>query len=137
MVKCGVRVQSDDVRLLGAAVRIRRMTGEFNDKVMRLFAERLTRARERAGYKDAEEFAAILGVSGARYRYWERGESAPRLEMFTRICEALKVSPNYLLPLAIKHATQKGKTPAKVKRAPVRLKRAATPVRRNGGHLPS
>lgn len=65
---------------------------------MQTFAERLTEARERAGYKSAESFANVLGMNGPAYRKYERGTSEPNFETLTRICELLECTPNDLLP---------------------------------------
>ena len=37
----------------------------------------------------------------AAYRRYERGDSMPPLDKLTRICQALVVTPNYLLPDAV------------------------------------
>lgn len=68
--------------------------------IMKTFGKRLREARERAGYKSAQQFAGILGQEPHTYRHWERGESEPDFEMVTRICEILKVTPNELFPIA-------------------------------------
>lgn len=78
------------------------MSSEFETKVMKTFSERLKAAREAAGFEEAEDFANALGVTGARYRHWERGDAKPDLTLLTRICQLLDVEPNYLLPLALK-----------------------------------
>lgn len=82
------------------------MSSEFEAKVMKTFSERLKAAREAAGFAEAEDFANALGITGARYRQWERGNARPNLALLTRICQLLDVEPNFLLPLAVR---KKGK----------------------------
>jgi len=67
---------------------------------MKTFADRLARARINSGYKSAQSFAHSLGVEPHAYRKYERGESEPNFETFTRICELLQLTPNELLPHA-------------------------------------
>lgn len=74
----------------------------FEDQVKKALSKRLKRARLDAGYRFANEFAAVLGMEDATYRTYERGEHLPDLPTLTRICKLLNVEPNFLLPLAIK-----------------------------------
>jgi transcriptional regulator with XRE-family HTH domain len=67
-------------------------------KIMIAFGKRLKAARERGGYRSAEKFAQVLGMESPAYRKYERGESPPNLETLTRICQLLRITPNYLLP---------------------------------------
>lgn len=90
-----------------AVTTLRRMSSEFEAKVMKTFRERLKAAREAAGYDEAEDFANALGVTGARYRQWERGKASPSFTYLTRICQLLNVDPNYLLPFAVKKSKKK------------------------------
>lgn len=83
------------------------MSSEFESKVMKTFRERLKAAREAAGYPEAEDFANALGVTGARYRQWERGKASPSFTYLTRICQLLDVDPNYLLPFAVRKQSGK------------------------------
>ena len=76
--------------------------------VMQRFHERLKRARRRAGYVHAKDFADSLNVEAPTYRQWERGQASPDLVMLTRICKALNVEPNELLPLAKRKKGPKG-----------------------------
>lgn len=76
-------------------------------QIMKTFGSKLRGARERAGYKSAQQFAGALGAEPHTYRHWERGEAEPDFEMLTRICELLDVTPNELLPLA---AQRRGKS---------------------------
>jgi len=79
-------------------------------QIMKTFGRRLRDARERAGYKSAQQFAGILGQEPHTYRHWERGEAEPDFEMLTRICELLDTTPNELLPVAAQ--SQSGRSSA-------------------------
>lgn len=70
------------------------------DKIISMFGKRLRLARERAGYTSAQRFAEVLGLEPHTYRHYERGESEPNFETFTRMCELLDVTPNDLLPFS-------------------------------------
>lgn len=74
---------------------------KFNAEVMKSFGSALRTARVNAGFKHAKTFAETLNVPEHRYRAWERGEYTPNLMTLTRMCRALKVEPNVLLPLAV------------------------------------
>ena len=89
------------------------MSSEFEAKVMKIFSDRLRAAREAAGFEEAEDFANALGVTGARYRQWERGNARPNLVLLTRVCQLLDVDPNYLLPLAVRKKPKKSDPSAK------------------------
>jgi transcriptional regulator with XRE-family HTH domain len=91
-----------------AGDRVRHMDSGFDAKVMKAFCDRLRAAREAAGYAEAEDFANALGVTGARYRQWERGNARPNFTLLTRICQLLDVDPNYLLPFAVRKKSKKG-----------------------------
>ena len=71
-------------------------------QIMKAFAKRLKVARENAGYRSAESFANVLGMESHAYRKYERGDSEPNFETFTRVCELLDITPNELLPYAAK-----------------------------------
>lgn len=86
---------------------LRHMDSGFEAKVMKTFCDRLKAAREAAGYPEAEDFANALGITGARYRQWERGNARPNFTLLTRICQLLDVDPNYLLPFAVKKKPRK------------------------------
>ncbi|MEE5993090.1 MAG: helix-turn-helix transcriptional regulator [Oscillospiraceae bacterium] len=45
------------------------------------------------------EFAQKIGVSKGCVVRWEKGDSAPNIEMLRKICETFHVSANYLLDL--------------------------------------
>jgi DNA-binding XRE family transcriptional regulator len=68
-------------------------------QVMQLFGVALKKARKRAGYRSAEQFAKKLELEPATYRTYERGESPPNLQTLTRICAELRCTPNDLLIL--------------------------------------
>lgn len=72
-------------------------------KTMTLFAERLKTARA-AKYRSAEAFADFMGIHPHRYRKYERGETQPPLELLRRMCAALDVSIEYLVPTEHKAA---------------------------------
>jgi transcriptional regulator with XRE-family HTH domain len=78
------------------------MSGEFEENVKKDFGRLLKAAREAAGFKTAADFASILKVEPARYRYWERGQAMPDIGTFARICNQLEVDPNSLLPRAVR-----------------------------------
>lgn len=68
--------------------------------IMKTFGNRLKKARSKAGYASAQQFAGVLGIEPHTYRKYERGASEPNYDTLTRICELLDVTPNHLLPLA-------------------------------------
>ena len=69
------------------------------DRIRRVFGKVLKTARE-SKYRSAEQFAHALGLEPHTYRKYERGETEPNFETLTRICEALEITPNDLLPNA-------------------------------------
>lgn len=71
-------------------------------QIMKAFGTRLRVARERKGYKSAQQFAAVLGIEPHTYRKYERGQSEANYETLTRICELLDITPNDLFPHAAK-----------------------------------
>ena len=70
---------------------------------MKIFAERLKKAREFEGYTQ-EKFAEILGIPLNTYRKYEmlspKWHSEPNQELQVKMAEILKVSTDYLLGLA-------------------------------------
>ena len=68
--------------------------------VRTVFGLQLQHARQRAGFKSAEQFAHKLGMEPAAYRKYERGEASPTLETIVLICQELGCTPNFLLPAA-------------------------------------
>lgn len=69
-------------------------------RVLEIFGERLKIARERSGYRSASQFANAIGIEPHTYRTYERGESDPKHDTIIKICQSLKIRPNYLLPVA-------------------------------------
>lgn len=67
------------------------------DRLMRAFGRRLRAARITAGYEDAADFAADLGIEAARYRKYERGESMPPLDVLEGIVRVTERSSDWLL----------------------------------------
>jgi transcriptional regulator with XRE-family HTH domain len=62
------------------------------------FAARLAAARIAAGYDTKAEFCRFLGVSTARYQFWEDGSYLPNeIGILRRICAALDVTADFLL----------------------------------------
>lgn len=62
-----------------------------------LFSQRLRESRVRGGFKTARSFAQALDIDENRYTRYERAEVEPDLDLLTRICEKLAVTPNDLL----------------------------------------
>lgn len=77
------------------------MTTSRHDRIMKTFGNRLKKARIAAGFASAQLFAGVIGVEPHSYRKYERGESEPNFETLVRICEHLKVSTAYLLPVEV------------------------------------
>jgi transcriptional regulator with XRE-family HTH domain len=71
------------------------------------FATALKQARYRAGFRTAKSFADALGIDADRYRHWERGSATPDIAMVSRICKLLDITPNDLLPHALKKKREK------------------------------
>lgn len=63
----------------------------------KIFGENLRRLREQAGYKQAKEFAAVVGVPYTTYSSYEKLGREPRYEVLCKIAEALSVSIDELL----------------------------------------
>jgi DNA-binding XRE family transcriptional regulator len=61
------------------------------------WAMRLERAREAAGYRHAVDFARHMGLSQQRYAHYEAGKREPDYALLVEMCQALKVTPNYIL----------------------------------------
>ena len=77
-------------------------------QIMKTFSTRLQRAREKAGYASAQQFAGVLGLEPHTYRKYERGQSEPNFEVLVRICELLDITPNHLLPHGVKKTPKTG-----------------------------
>lgn len=75
---------------------------------MKQFGARLRTARERAGYRSAQQFAGVLGSEPHAYRKYERGQAEPNFDTLTRICELLQITPNDLLPMAAQSRNRRG-----------------------------
>jgi len=71
---------------------------KFHTQVMATFGLELRKAREKAGFDTAKDFAEALGVEENRYRHWERGSAQPSLPMLARITRLLKVELAELIP---------------------------------------
>jgi transcriptional regulator with XRE-family HTH domain len=69
-------------------------------RVLRVFGHRLRSARERAGFKSAQQFANRLGLEPGTYRCYERGQAEPNLVTLVRICAELPITIDHLLPPA-------------------------------------
>jgi transcriptional regulator with XRE-family HTH domain len=68
-------------------------------QIMRTFGRQLRKARKAAGYNSAQQFAGVLGKEPHTYRHYERGEAEPDFTTLLRICELLKITTDYLLPV--------------------------------------
>lgn len=66
-------------------------------RLMRDFGRRLRAARITAGYDEAADFAAVLGLESPRYRRYERGESMPPLDVLEDIADRTRRSLDWLL----------------------------------------
>ena len=63
---------------------------------MEQFGNRLRTARKDRGLT-LEQLAVACSTSETVLRNYEKARKSPNVEMLLRICEALKVSPDYLL----------------------------------------
>ena len=63
---------------------------------MEQFGNRLRTARKDRGLT-LEQLAAACSTSETVLRNYEKARKSPNVEMLLRICEALKISPDYLL----------------------------------------
>ena len=63
---------------------------------MEQFGNRLRTARKERGLT-LEQLAVACSTSETVLRNYEKARKSPNVEMLLRICEALKVSPDYLL----------------------------------------
>ena len=61
------------------------------------FALRLKATRVSCNFEHASHLAELLGVEGARYRKWERGEAEPSVENLAKIQEITNVSLDFLI----------------------------------------
>ena len=63
----------------------------------------LAQLRRAAGYKNRDDFAAVLGVRPGTYRDWEQGVSGIRLDMLCRIADILGCSTDAILGHEVDH----------------------------------
>lgn len=70
---------------------------KVSNPIRQRFAQALRELRRASGFKTARKFASALGIDENRYTRYERAEVEPDLELITRFCETLGVSPNRLL----------------------------------------
>lgn len=63
-----------------------------------MLGQRLKEARKH-NQLSQKQLAKLLNVSVKVVSNWERGTSTPSIQMCTKLCEALRVSANYLLGL--------------------------------------
>ena len=68
-------------------------------RVNRMFATRLRKLRCERGFCSAESFARSIDLDAPTYRRYERAEAQPSLETLAKICIALDVTPNDVLPV--------------------------------------
>ncbi len=57
---------------------------------------RIHEVRRQAGIS-SDKLAELCGVGAVHIRKIESGAKVPSIRLFTRICNALKISPHYLL----------------------------------------
>ncbi len=75
------------------------MTPAAYGNMMKSFGRKLRNARLRKGYSSAEAFATMLRINPPTYRTYERGAAEPGFDNLIRICMALGITPNELLPI--------------------------------------
>ena len=63
----------------------------------KLFGARINKARKDRGLT-AEKLAEMCNINATYLRQIEGGTKVPSLPEFVTLCQALKVSPNYILP---------------------------------------
>ena len=63
-------------------------------------SSRLRRFRE-ARNMAQKDVAKLIGVSSARYSNWEQGLHRPDIELLSKLCEALNVSPSEMLDIQL------------------------------------
>jgi len=107
---------------------------EFDALVRREFARCLKEARVAAGFRSATAFARTLGIEAARYRHWERGHALPDIEFLAvRLCPALRVSPDDLLPMNQRTWWASKSGPEPVRRDCLEIDETAPPTQRGAG----
>ena len=82
---------------------------------MEQFGNRLRAARKDRGLT-LEQLAVGCNTSETVLRNYEKARKSPNVEMFLRICNALEVSPDYLLQdeLSFRHYKEKGEIMAAI-----------------------
>lgn len=73
---------------------------------------KLMELRKAAGYKNRDDFAALLGVNKYTYRSWESGSAMMNAEQVWTCCEALHTDPNTLLGWYDEHPADVPERPA-------------------------
>lgn len=53
--------------------------------------------RKKAGFKNRDDFAAVLGVNKYTYRSWEQGKATMSLDQAYMVCDALNCSLDELV----------------------------------------
>lgn len=66
-------------------------------KILKAFGKRLYASRVGAGYNDAKDLAADLGLEAPRYRKYERGQSLPPVDILAEICKITGKSLDFLI----------------------------------------
>lgn len=74
-----------------------------NDQLLYDFGKRLKKFRK-AKYPSAQQFAFAIGIEPHTYRHWERGEVFPNPDAIMRICGALGITANDLMPETVEAA---------------------------------
>lgn len=69
---------------------------EYNDIIMKIFAERLIEQRKEKGLSQAS-LAKQIGVSFAIVCYWETDKSEPTAPNLVKLADFFNVSVDYLL----------------------------------------
>jgi Helix-turn-helix domain len=83
---------------------------KWNRMIQRKFGQRLKAARVKR-FRDLVHFARHVSMSESDYRDLEAGLWACDWALMTRLCDALGITPNYLLPEA---ANEPAKRPTMV-----------------------
>ncbi len=74
------------------------------------FGNRL-RLAIRSKYNTATQFANVSELSEASIYYWQMGKCVPSTERFGKICAALQIEPNELIPFPITTISRSSKNP--------------------------
>jgi transcriptional regulator with XRE-family HTH domain len=77
------------------------MTASRKKRMLETFGRKLKTYRlHKYPNMSAAKFAESIGIEPPTYRTYERGQAEPGFEALARICHALDVTPNDLLPEA-------------------------------------